>query len=262
MDLNSTRPSSAVYFDEPFETLPLPDIRRLQDGLWSTQWDYVRSMSTFYRAKFSHWIDRKMTLDSLEELPFTEKAELRVSQENDSPFGDYLACGEVSVSRLHRTSGTTGRPLILANSKSDAQWIGIDPVKAIGRPLDELIDFEPIIGPIFSTGVGYVDRELIIDSPARHLHLLDTAIPITNACGRVVSVVNTFREFKRIRKIVGKYAGSHARYTFENIVEKSTGLLNAVASARKAARGSANLLLSGESGVGKEVFAQAIHNDS
>jgi len=35
-----------------------------------------------------------------------------------------------------------------------------------------------------------------------------------------------------------------------------------VASARKAARGSANLLLSGESGVGKEVFAQAIHNDS
>jgi transcriptional regulator with PAS, ATPase and Fis domain len=140
--------------------------------------------------------------------------------------------------------------------------LGIDPVKAIGRPLDELIDFEPIIGPIFSTGVGYVDRELIIDSPARHLHLLDTAIPITNACGRVVSVVNTFREFKRIRKIVGKYAGSHARYTFENIVGQSAGLLNAVASARKAARGSANLLLSGESGVGKEVFAQAIHNDS
>lgn len=35
-----------------------------------------------------------------------------------------------------------------------------------------------------------------------------------------------------------------------------------MASARKAARGSANLLLSGESGVGKEVFAQAIHNDS
>ena len=140
--------------------------------------------------------------------------------------------------------------------------LGIDPVKAIGRPLEELIDFEPIIGPIFSTGMGNVDRELIIDSPARHLNLLDTAIPITNACGRVVSVVNTFREFKRIRKIVGKYAGNHARYTFENIVGKSAGLLDAVASARKAARGSANLLLSGESGVGKEMFAQAIHNDS
>jgi transcriptional regulator with PAS, ATPase and Fis domain len=140
--------------------------------------------------------------------------------------------------------------------------LGIDPVKAIGQPLEKLIDFAPIIGPIFSTGVGYVDRELIIDSPARHLHLLDTAIPITNACGRVVSVVNTFREFKRIRKIVGKYAGNHARYTFDNIVGKSAGLLDAVGAARKAAKGAANLLLSGESGVGKEVFAQAIHNES
>jgi transcriptional regulator with PAS, ATPase and Fis domain len=140
--------------------------------------------------------------------------------------------------------------------------LGIDPVVSIGRPLGELIDFEPIIGPIFSTGVGYVDRELIIDSPARHLHLIDTAIPIKNSCGQVVSVVNTFREIKRVRKIAGKYAGNYARYTFDSIVGTSESLMNAVGAARKAARGAANLLLSGESGVGKEVFAQAIHNAS
>ncbi|RQS61582.1 AAA family ATPase [Burkholderia sp. Bp8963] len=140
--------------------------------------------------------------------------------------------------------------------------LGIDPVKSIGKPLGDLIDFEPIIAPIFTTGVGYVDRELIIDSPARHLHLMDTAIPIKNGCGQVVSVVNTFREIKRVRKIAGKYAGNYARYTFESIVGQSESLLASVSAARKAARGSANLLLSGESGVGKEVFAQAIHNAS
>ncbi|MBN3788736.1 sigma 54-interacting transcriptional regulator [Burkholderia sp. Ac-20353] len=140
--------------------------------------------------------------------------------------------------------------------------LGIDPVKSIGKPLGDLIDFEPIIAPIFTTGAGYVDRELIIDSPARHLHLMDTAIPIKNSCGQVVSVVNTFREIKRVRKIAGKYAGNYARYTFESIVGQSESLLAAVSAARKAARGSANLLLSGESGVGKEVFAQAIHNAS
>lgn len=140
--------------------------------------------------------------------------------------------------------------------------LGIDPVTSIGRPLGELIDFEPIIAPIFTTGVGYVDRELIIDSPARHLHLIDTAIPIKNSCGEVVSVVNTFREIRRVRNIAGKYAGNYARYTFESIVGQSESLLNAVSAARKAARGAANLLLSGESGVGKEVFAQAIHNAS
>ncbi|MFP3607121.1 sigma 54-interacting transcriptional regulator, partial [Paraburkholderia sp. SIMBA_053] len=112
------------------------------------------------------------------------------------------------------------------------------------------------------TGVGYVDRELIIDSPARHLHLLDTAIPIKNRCGEVVSVVNTFREMRRVRKMAGRYAGNHARFTFDSVVGTSAGTRRALDAAKKAARGSSNVLLSGESGVGKEVFAQAIHNAS
>ncbi|WP_144107419.1 phenylacetate--CoA ligase family protein [Paraburkholderia sp. BCC1886] len=143
MNFDSTRPSPAVYFDEEFETLPLPKVRRVQDELWSTQWDYVRSMSAFYRTKLSHWIDREITLDSLVDLPFTEKDELRISQENDSPFGDYAACGEASVARLHRTSGTTGRPLILANSRRDAQWVaqaGARSMWAAGlRPTDRVV---------------------------------------------------------------------------------------------------------------------------
>ncbi|BCQ29926.1 sigma 54-interacting transcriptional regulator (plasmid) [Caballeronia sp. NK8] len=138
--------------------------------------------------------------------------------------------------------------------------LGIDPKASIGRTLNAVIDFEPIVGPIFTTGVGYVDRELIIDSPARHLHLLDTAIPIKNRCGEVVSVVNTFREMRRVRKMAGRYAGNHARFTFDNVIGSSAGMKRAVDAAKKAARGASNVLLSGESGVGKEVFAQAIHN--
>jgi transcriptional regulator with PAS, ATPase and Fis domain len=140
--------------------------------------------------------------------------------------------------------------------------LGIDPKTSIGKTLNEVIDFEPIVGPIYRTGVGYVDRELIIDSPARHLHLLDTAIPIKNRCGEVVSVVNTFREMRRVRKMAGRYAGNHARFTFDSVVGTSAGTRRALDAAKKAARGSSNVLLSGESGVGKEVFAQAIHNAS
>ncbi|MDR5794651.1 sigma 54-interacting transcriptional regulator [Caballeronia sp. LZ008] len=140
--------------------------------------------------------------------------------------------------------------------------LGIDPRTSIGKTLNEVIDFEPIVGPIYRTGVGYVDRELIIDSPARHLHLLDTAIPIKNRCGEVVSVVNTFREMRRVRKMAGRYAGNHARFTFDNVIGSNAGLKRAVDAAKKAARGASNVLLSGESGVGKEVFAQAIHNAS
>jgi phenylacetate-CoA ligase len=143
MDLDSTRPSQAVYFDEPFETLPLPQIRAMQDGLWSTQWAYIRSMSAFYRTKLARWMDRDISLEALVELPFTEKDELRISQEGASPFGDYVACDETRVSRLHRTSGTTGRPLILASSARDAHWVaraGARSMWAAGlRPTDRVV---------------------------------------------------------------------------------------------------------------------------
>ncbi|WP_052319402.1 phenylacetate--CoA ligase family protein [Burkholderia sp. A9] len=143
MKVESSINANTALFDEEFETLPPGQVRRHQDGLWSPQWDYIRSMSTFYRGKLSRWIDREVTLDSLQELPFTEKDELRISQEAASPFGDYVACGEAGVSRLHRTSGTTGRPLILANSAADAYRIarvGARSMWAAGlRPTDRVV---------------------------------------------------------------------------------------------------------------------------
>lgn len=140
--------------------------------------------------------------------------------------------------------------------------LNLVPEQSIGKRFADLLDFTPIIQPIFESGVGYVDRELIIDSPGRHLHLMDTAIPIKNTRGEVVSIVNTFRGIQRVRKIADKLQGNHARYTFDSLIGKSETLRAAVEAARKAARGFANVLLNGESGVGKEVFAQAIHNAS
>ncbi|CAO3436458.1 sigma-54 interaction domain-containing protein [Azospirillum doebereinerae] len=135
----------------------------------------------------------------------------------------------------------------------------LNPARSIGRTFAELLDFEPIIAPIFRTGTGYYDRELIIDSGRRHLHLIDTAIPIKDAHGKVQSVVNTFREFNRAKRIAQQIAGSPARYTFDDIIGTSDSLRQAVGDARKAALGTANVLLNGPSGTGKEVFAQAIH---
>src|SRR5690606_16091595 len=92
-----------------FETLSPSEIRRTQDALWRRQWDYVKTHSAFYRRKFGKAIESEIFLDTLEKLPFTDKDELRLSQEGTYPFGDYIACAPESVSRLQVTSGTTGR---------------------------------------------------------------------------------------------------------------------------------------------------------
>jgi phenylacetate-CoA ligase len=105
------------------ETLAARDVRRLQERLWPEQWRYVRATSAFYQAKLDPRLPVQLDLDALEQLPFTDKEELRKSQERRYPFGDYVACREDQVVRLHRTSGTTGRPLQLANSRQDVLTI-------------------------------------------------------------------------------------------------------------------------------------------
>lgn len=105
-----------------FETLSSSKIGEMQNKLWAVQWPYVRA-SSFYGKKLNGATSRDIVLDQLSELPFTEKDDLRKSQEISYPFGDYVRCREDQVVRLHRTSGTTGRPLHLANSRKDVDLI-------------------------------------------------------------------------------------------------------------------------------------------
>ena len=112
-----------LLFHPEIEMLSRRDMRVLQKRKWAKQWAYISSTSTFYQRKLGKTAAKSMTLDDLQDVPLTEKEELRQSQELDSPLGDYVACSQEMVTRLHRTSGTTGRPLILANSKRDTDII-------------------------------------------------------------------------------------------------------------------------------------------
>ena len=110
-------------FHPEFETASPETVRAFQDRTWARQWDYVRSTSAFYAEKLGDRRGRTVDLESLRDLPLTEKEEIRASQETSYPFGTYIACPEDKVTRLHRTSGTTGRALNLANSARDLQRI-------------------------------------------------------------------------------------------------------------------------------------------
>jgi transcriptional regulator with PAS, ATPase and Fis domain len=56
--------------------------------------------------------------------------------------------------------------------------------------------------------------------------------------------------------------GARARFTFDDIIGNSCAIRQAVDLAALAAEGDSTVLLQGETGTGKEIFAQAIHNAS
>ena len=57
---------------------------------------------------------------------------------------------------------------------------------------------------------GQIDFERVIATPRFQLHVLDTAVPVKAADGRVLSVVNTFREISGVHRLADRLAGSQA----------------------------------------------------
>ena len=96
------------------------DIRRHGQALWQEQRQYVFENSEFFRTLWDGKAPPE-DLRDLQELPFSDKAQLRLSQAAHPPFGDYLAAPQSKAVRLHRTSGTTGQAMNLALSERDCE---------------------------------------------------------------------------------------------------------------------------------------------
>ncbi|MDH7577078.1 MAG: sigma 54-interacting transcriptional regulator [Bacillota bacterium] len=83
-----------------------------------------------------------------------------------------------------------------------------------------------------------------------------------NHQGKTIGAIVILREPELVKKIVNRTAHSNAKFVFSDIIGQNENLLKAINLAKTASKSSSSVLLLGESGSGKELFAQAIHNAS
>jgi phenylacetate-CoA ligase len=113
---------SEEYLHEEIETMHSGELRKMQEEKFLRQIDYVFARSGFYQEKFrTNGIERGgiRSLDDLSKLPFTEKDELRESQEFHPPLGSQAAAPMGDVIRIHSSSGTTGVPTFVGITRRD-----------------------------------------------------------------------------------------------------------------------------------------------
>ena len=109
---------------------------------------------------------------------------------------------------------------------------------------------------------NYIGEDVLVNTKKNKLYYNLSAYPILDESGAIIQFILVFREMKRVRKLTGKILSSRAIYTFDKIIGINKDFINVVDYSKRISDSKSTILIMGESGSGKEVFAQSIHNQS
>jgi len=140
--------------------------------------------------------------------------------------------------------------------------LNIRRLNLINQPIINFFKDWPKVKKSVIQEIPYIDEEGRFQIENLDEKFLLNALPIKTKENELLGFLLTFRELSRMIKLVNKYTGSRARFTFADITENSKAIKSLVKNAKMVANSPSTILITGESGTGKEVFAQAIHNAS
>lgn len=139
---------------------------------------------------------------------------------------------------------------------------GISEKEAIGRPISQILSSIRLTD-VLESGSEEIG-EIINFGPAQ---VMLNRIPI-RVNGKIAGAIATFQEITKIQSMEAKIRreifsrGHIAKFNFNDIYGSDPSLRNVIDIAKKYARTDSTVLIHGETGVGKELFAQSIHNAS
>jgi len=143
------------------------------------------------------------------------------------------------------------------------QWINIRRRELLKIPIKRLIPNWNNIYQLVSSGEKFMNEEIAITTADKKVKYNVTVTPILDQEQiKLIGLVIAIRELENVYHLVNKYTGMQARFTFKDIIAKSQVMRKLVDYAKNISDSPSTVLIEADSGTGKEVFAQSMHNAS
>ncbi len=148
------------------------------------------------------------------------------------------------------------------NSASE-RLTGFSKQEALGKSITSIIPKTKLLAMLESGRPEIGDIQILDNQTV----VASNRVPVI-VDGEVLGAVSTYQEITEVQKLEQKIRiklsekGFAAQYRFADIVHRSEVVAECIRTSEKYARYDTSVLIVGPSGVGKELFAQGIHNSS
>ncbi|MDD3930315.1 MAG: sigma 54-interacting transcriptional regulator [Sphaerochaeta sp.] len=130
-----------------------------------------------------------------------------------------------------------------------------------GRLITDLIISDVNFMKLTEQGRMLEEQDLAVKIGSSYLHISCSTFKVElDKLG--IRLVILVRTSATVRKIVNRASGASARYNFSDIIGSAPTMEQPLKIAHLASKNNANVLVMGETGTGKELLVQAIHNAS
>ena len=166
---------------------------------------------------------------------------------------DYISDGVIAVNR---------EGIINVYNKAAESMVGLKREEVIGKHVKETVP-NTRMHQVVQTG----NSELGVLQELGKITIVTNRTPIL-VDGNVAGAVATFQDITQLQKLEQQVRkkitrrGLIARWKFKDIIGDSPVIKNAIKRAQKFAETDSTILITAETGTGKEMFAQSIHNTS
>jgi arginine utilization regulatory protein len=106
-------------------------------------------------------------------------------------------------------------------------------------------------------------KQTYFNNKGKEITTVNDTFPVKDETG-IVAAIEIAKDVTKLERLIRENVRKKGdtKYTFESIIGKSTVIKEVIETSKRATRTSSTVLIIGETGTGKELFAQSIHNGS
>ncbi|SDI41497.1 sigma-54 interaction domain-containing protein [Alteribacillus bidgolensis] len=160
---------------------------------------------------------------------------------------------------------STGKTIIYNVKMSEIENMNAQEV--LNKHISEVFKFnegqESTLENALSKGIESRNvKQTYLNNKGIEITTINNTFPVKQN-GTIVGALEVTKDITKLERMVQEnMKRGHRKYSFDSIIGRSSEIKEVIDQAKRATRTSSSILIIGETGTGKEIFAQSIHNGS